>query len=370
MAEPLKHFFDADLVRSLAASFDGVFPRFNSRKFVVECLDGLDDLELLARGGRVAEVMRRHLPDDFADAAAIIVRSLGPELDRSDHFGLAPFRYLPHVIFVGRYGLGHFDVSMDAQYELTKRFSAEWSVRAFLVEHYAATYARLQAWARDPNVHVRRLVSEGTRPRLPWAPRIRAFQDDPSPVIALLELLKDDPERFVQRSVANNLNDIAKVHPDLAADVCQRWSVGAPPGRAWIVGHALRSLVKAGHRGALETLGFASAPKVAIEGARLTPGRVRLGGTMRFSFELVSTSRRDQDLRVDYAVHFVKANGSRRPKVLKLRRLVLGARARVPLEGQVSFAEMTTRTHRPGRHLVELIINGLTFPLGELEVCR
>jgi len=130
------------------------------------------------------------------------------------------------------------------------------------------TYARLLEWTRDRNVHVRRLVSEGTRPRLPWAPRLRAFQADPRPVIALLELLKDDPERYVQRSVANNLNDIGKDHPDLAVEVCRRWSASAPPGRAWIVRHALRSLVKTAHRGALETLGVGGKPRVQIGKAR------------------------------------------------------------------------------------------------------
>src|SRR5262249_34126743 len=155
-----------------------------------------------------------------------------------------------------------FEPAMRAQYELTKRFSAESSIRAFLMQYPEATYARLLEWARDGSVHVRRLVSEGTRPRLPWAPRLRAFQDDPRPVIALLELLKDDPERYVQRSVANNLNDIGKDHPELAVEVCRRWSARTSPGRAWIVRHALRSLVKKGHRGALEAVGAGSRPKV------------------------------------------------------------------------------------------------------------
>jgi 3-methyladenine DNA glycosylase AlkC len=367
MAEALKHFFDAALIRSIAASLRAAYPALRTRAFVAECLDGLDDLELIARGGHVADVMRRHLPERFPAAAEILVASLGPELDRTEGSGLAPFRYLPHVTFVGRYGLADFEPSMRAQYEMTKRFSAEWSIRGFLIEHPARTHARLRLWASDRSVHVRRLVSEGTRPRLPWAPRLRAYQDDPAPVIELLELLKDDPERYVQRSVANNLNDIAKDHPDLAVDICRRWSADGPPSRRWIVGHALRSLVKAGHGGALATLGYGAAPAVAVAVDRL-PRRVRLGETLRFSFEVASTSTRDQELLVDYVVHFVKASGAHSPKVFKLRRVALAPGERARLEGRVSFAAMTTRTPRPGRHRIEALVNGQVFPLGELEV--
>src|SRR4029453_10690801 len=205
---------------------------------------GLDRLELLQRGWHLAEALQAFLPQPFAKAADVLVASLGPELDGTEQFGMALFRYLPHVLFVQKYGLDDFEAAMQAQYELTNRFSAESSIRPYLAKHPEKTYARLVEWARDDNVHVRRLVSEGTRPRLPWAPRLPDFQKDPQPVIALLELLKDDPERYVQRSVPNNLNDIGKDHPEIAIDVCRRWMADATPARAWIVKHALRSLVK------------------------------------------------------------------------------------------------------------------------------
>ena len=213
MAEQLKHFFNEELVRSIASELGRAYAPLRQIAFVDSCMAGLAELELVARGAHIADVMYRHLPQPFAAAAEIVVASLGPELARTDEFGMAPFRYLPHVLFVRKYGLDDFEAAMRAQYELTKRFSAESSIRAFLVRYPEETYARLREWASDENVHVRRLVSEGTRPRLPWAPRLRAFQEDPRPVIALLELLKDDPERYVQRSVANNLNDIGKDHP-------------------------------------------------------------------------------------------------------------------------------------------------------------
>jgi 3-methyladenine DNA glycosylase AlkC len=281
---------------------------------------------------------------------------------------MAPFRYLPHVLFVQKYGLEDFEIAMRAQYELTKRFSAESSIRAFLVQYPEQTYERLVEWARDGSVHVRRLVSEGTRPRLPWAPRLRAFQRDPQPVIALLEMLKDDPERYVQRSVANNLNDIGKDHPDLAVEVCRRWSIDATPGRAWIVKHALRSLVKQGHGGALALMGAGAVPNVAIDNVRLSPRNVMLGGRLRLSFEIVSTVRKQQTLLVDYAVHFVKANGATKRKVFKLRRLDLPAGGRVRLASAVSFADLTTRRHYPGRHRLEALINGAVHPLAAFDL--
>jgi 3-methyladenine DNA glycosylase AlkC len=369
VAEPLKNFFDDGVVRRLAQSLRAAGGDLNVPAFVRDGTRGLAALELTGRGWHLAETMQKHLPT-FPAAARILIESLGQPLPVSGVQGMAPFFYLPHVLYVSKYGLDHFESALQAQYELTQRFTAEFSIRPFLVRYPEATYERLRAWAADPNAHVRRLVSEGTRPRLPWAPRLRAFQENPKPVLALLELLKDDPERYVQRSVANNLNDIAKDHPELTVATCRRWLKDAPAGRRWIVGHALRSLVKQGHPGALEALGVGKNPAVRVDALELSPRRVRLGGELRFELTLVSTARAPQDLLVDYAVHFVKANGSRRPKVFKLKKVSLGPAELVTLRGKVSFQNLTTRTHHPGEHLLELLVNGNSFPLGSFEVHR
>jgi 3-methyladenine DNA glycosylase AlkC len=368
VAAALKHFFDERIVRAIADDLKRAYPALRKGPFVAACLNGMADLALMARGWHIAEAMHDHLPRPFAKATEVLIASLGPELERTESFGMAPFRYLPHVCFVQKYGLDDFEAAMRAQYALTKRFSAESSIRAFLVRYPEATYERLRQWTQDDNVHVRRLVSEGTRPRLPWAPRLRTYQEDPRPVIALLELLKDDPERYVQRSVANNLNDIAKDHPDLAVAVCRRWLEGAPPARAWIVRHALRSLVKKGHRGALDLLGVGGKPKVALSGVRLTPASARIGETVRLSFDLASTSNKPQELLVDYAVHFVKANGAARPKVFKLRRITLPPAGRVAMDSAISLKDMTTRRHHTGRHRIDVLINGTAYPLGAFEL--
>jgi 3-methyladenine DNA glycosylase AlkC len=370
MADDLKSFFGQRVVEGLAQDFARAHPRFDSSRFVAESLEGLESLELLARAWQIAEAMRRHLPEKFPSAARVLLRSLGPELNVTELAGMEVFRYLPHVFYVSKYGLDFFDDAMRVQYELTKRFSAEFSIRAYLVKYPDQTYARLCEWARDSNVHVRRLVSEGTRPRLPWAPRLRAFQQDPSPVLALLEQLKDDPELYVRRSVANSLNDIGRDHPDVTVETCRRWLKGSTREREWVVNHALRSLVKKGHPEALKLLGVGAVAKIRVKAVCFTTRTVRIGGELEFSFDLVSVGRSRQSLMVDYAVHFVKANGSTSPKVFKLKRLDLSPGESATLSGRVSFREMTTRKHHPGLHRFDALINGKAFPLGVVRLLR
>jgi 3-methyladenine DNA glycosylase AlkC len=230
------------------------------------------------------------------------------------------------------------------------------------------TCAQMLAWARDADAHLRRLASEGLRPRLPWAPRLRAYQADPAPVLAVLEILRDDPVRYVQRSVANNLNDIARDHPALVVATCRRWSHDAPAGRAWIVRHALRSLVKAGSRDAIGILGGAQAARGRIGTATITPRRAARGGSVPVAFEVESLAASPQRLLIDYAVHFVKASGATRPKVFKLRTLTMAPGERVRLCASVSLAAMTTRRHHPGQHRVEAIVNGDACLLGAFHV--
>lgn len=367
MGEPLKSHFAVPVVRKIAAMLRAAHPAFPERRFVAEASKGLDDLELVDRARHVAGAMRRALPDDFDEAARIIVASLGPPLGGTESFGMGPFLYLPHVIFVSTHGLDHFESAMAAQHALTRRFTAEFSIRAFLDRDPERTLARLRVWARDPDVHVRRLVSEGTRPRLPWAPRLRAFQRDPRPVLELLELLKDDPEPYVRRSVANNLNDIGKDHPGLLLDVGERWSRDARPERLALVRHALRFLVKKGDRRALRILGFEGGGKIVVKG-RLAPRRLRIGESCRIDLALENRGRAAQAVVVDLAVHFVKASGETRAKVFKVRDLVLAPGQKAAAAKTISFAQRTTRRHHAGRHRIDALLNGRAVPIGHVDV--
>lgn len=243
------------LVHNLAL----VHPKFDGASFRRAALAGLQPLTILQRGQHLATALREHLPARYEDAVAILLRSLTPPLTKTADFGLAVFFYLPHVSFVATYGLDAehnggddpFDVSMHAQRELTRRFSAEFSMRPFVVRWQDRTLERLLEWTRDPDPHVRRLCSEGTRPRLPWAMRIPALIKDPRPVLPILEALKDDVDLYVRRSVANHLGDIAKDHPELVFDLCERWLDGASAQRRWMVRHALRHPAKKGVAAAL-----------------------------------------------------------------------------------------------------------------------
>lgn len=370
MPATLKSAFGRETVRRIAAMISAVHPPFDAAAFEADALRGLSAKELLARGDHVAAALRRHLPAAVPEALDVLVRSMGPELggDALDGQGLAPFLYLPHAAFVRAHGAAHFEAGMAANDALTRRFTAEWSIRPFLEREPARTFARLAEWARDPSVHLRRLVSEGTRPRLPWAPRLRALVLDPAPGLALLELLKDDPAEYVRRSVANHLNDVSKDHAALAVETCRRWLEGASPARGRLVRHALRSLVKAGHPGALALLGHGAPPRVTVRGARVEPARVRIGEAATFRATLRSRAEAPQSLAVDLAVHFVKASGAARPKVFKGRVLTLAPGGSAEVTKRISLAVHSTRRPNPGPHVVELVVNGVRLPGARFDV--
>src|SRR5688500_16172149 len=368
----LKTFFSPTLVRRLATDLARAHTGFDERAFIADACAGLNRLELLDRGRHIATALASHLPPAYPEAVDVLLRSLGPELpgDEIIGVGMAPFFYLPHSLFIAERGLDHFELSMQAQRELTKRFSAEGSIRPYIARYPEETFALLRKWARDANPHVRRLVSEGTRLRLPWAMRVAWLDSHPERVIALLEMLKDDSSPMVRRSVANNLNDLGKVYPTLLVTTCAAWLEGkrVSAERRALVEHALRSAVKRGEPGALQLLGYGDKPAVALERVRFQPRRVAIGGSVAMTFELLSKSKKSQDLLVDAAVHFVKANGKARPKVFKLRRVVLPPGGREIMGARFSVAVHTTRKPRTGVHAVDVIVNGVAMPAGSFDL--
>jgi 3-methyladenine DNA glycosylase AlkC len=367
MAYQLKDQFGESAPRAIAQMIRAVHAPFPHEQFLRDVAQGYGPLSLTGRGFHVAEALRRHLPADYPLAVSILLESASQPHEHRATGGMAGFLYMPHLYFIARHGLDHFEDSMRAQHALTQRFTAEFSIRAFLEKHPERTLARLREWTEDPSHHVRRLVSEGTRPRLPWAPRLRAFQQDPRPVLELLERLRDDPEQYVRRSVANNLNDIGKDHPSLLTEVARRWLRGAPPERRWIVRHALRSAVKRADAGALKALGFGGKAQVSIRGVRITPARPKIGSDVTISFDLVSTAARAQSVMADLVVHFVKARGTG-AKTFKLRKVDLPARGRVHLSKKLGLAQLTTRRHYPGVHRVEALLNGQARRLGSFSL--
>lgn len=372
MAAELRDCFSPAMVRRLGASLVAASPRFAVTEFVARAGRGLGPLTLMARAQHIADAMAAALPAPFPDAVAIVLRSLPPaqpaDADEAVGDGLGPFFLLPHTLLVAAHGQAHFAEAMAAQHALTQRFSCEFSIRPFLRAAPERTLAVLRGWASDPSAHVRRLVSEGTRLRLPWGQRVPWLDAHPAEVFALLEHLRDDPSAMVRRSVANSLGDLARVVPADVVATCARWQRGASPARAQLIRHALRSLVKRGDPAALALVGATAGAEVELAGAQLTPARPRIGEQVRLRATLQSRGDAPQTLVIDYAVHFVKASGAPRPKVFKLRRVELAAGAAVELAATLSLAQRTTRRHYPGPHAVELRVNGRALPLGTFQL--
>lgn len=374
MAEPLKNAFSPALVRGIADDLARVRRGFRHAAFVRQATDGLERLELMARARQVCAALHAHLPADYGEALGVIVASLGPPLTVTEGFGMAVFRYLPHSQFIAEVGprhAQHLDASLAALHALTRRFTAEWAIRPFIEQHHDATMRTLARWIDDENAHVRRLVSEGTRPRLPWAGRLRRFQQDPTATLALLDRLVDDPETYVRRSVANHLGDIAKDHPDLAVATAKRW-IGERDSaeRRWIAAHGLRALTKRGHVAALTVLGVGGKPAVTLRGTTISPRRVRIGGTVAIATTVRPTGKQAQELRIDLVVHYVKAGGGSSPKTFLVDRVRLDAGMDLAIRHTLRLADLTTRKHHPGEHRIDLQINGERFPLGAFTLTR
>ena len=354
MAEPFKNMFREETIHNLAEALEAAGP-LDIDAFTADAMDGLELLELKDRVRHLSAMLRRHLDAGYGAAIAHILRALPPPLS-SDRTVTSGFVIWPLCQFVEDHGVDDPDISLPALYELTRRFSAEFAIRPYLLKYPGRTLDLLSEWAEDEDQHVRRLVSEGSRPRLPWGQRLHFLIEDPTPLLPLLEKLRDDPEEYVRRSVANSLNDIAKDNPDVVVDLCKRWLKGASKDRRRLVRHALRSLVKQGHPGALELLGFAP-PEVRVV-SFTGPKNATIGNTVQLELSLRSTSDQQQNLVIDYALHSPGANGRTTRKVFKWRTTKVKAGTDMLVRHTHSFRPVTTRPTRPGAYLFELLING------------
>jgi 3-methyladenine DNA glycosylase AlkC len=373
MPEPFKNLFNRTVIGGMGEHFSRAWPGFDRVAFFKMASKNLDTLELKERSAQITDAIAAFLPGNFEQAAEIMLASLSPDDEagiastESRSLGIAGWAIMPMSHYVGLYGLQSFELSMALFREMTKRFSSEFGIRFFLLEETVKTLSVLETWTRDPNRHVRRLVSEGTRPRLPWAMRLPAFIEDPSPVLALLEVLKDDEEEYVRRSVANNLNDIAKDHPDRVAQTAERWLKGAGKDRTRLVRHACRTLIKQGHQGTLRALGYGP-PRIDLKKLELSSPRVQFGDALEFELCLLSTSGRPQSLIIDYAIHHRKANGTTAPKVFKWKNTTLGPLTALSAKRKHAFRKITTRVYYPGTHVLEIFVNGISLGSRNFEL--
>lgn len=363
--DAFKNLLNAALVRSTGTALARHAKTFDRKRFETLALAGLDDLEMKARAMQIADALEATLPARFDDACRIIESALAAPIDVDDlagarhdmSNGLAGWIVWPLGEFVARRGANDPERALAALHALTQRFSAEFAIRRFIVDHRALTLATMQRWTRDPSAHVRRLASEGSRPRLPWGLQLKSLIADPTPALPILAALQDDPSDYVRRSVANHLNDIAKDHPALVVDWVRRHLRDATPQHRALLAHASRTLVKQGHAGMLALWGAGT----AFEGRctlKIGPTRVTVGDSVAMRLSLRSTSSAAQTLLIDYAVHHVKANGSTSAKVFKGWKLTLAAGESRTLSKQHSFKPVTTRRYHAGMHSIEMSING------------
>lgn len=363
--EPFKNLIGAAVVGDIGHHLHRTDNRFDRRRFESLALQGLEDLALKARVLQVADALLATLPADVDQACGRLEAALGPPGEgddlaslRTSPAGLAGWAVWPLTEAVARLAAVHApERGLAALHAMTQRLTAEFAIRPFLVHHQGLALATMSGWLADPSAHVRRLVSEGSRPRLPWGLRLQALVNDPSPTLPLLRALQDDPSAYVRRSVANHLNDIAKDHPGRVAQWLAEHLPGAPPARVALLRHACRGLVKQGDPAVLAAWGLGQAFRGRAD-LSLRPDPVRVGDALKLTLILTSSSPKPQRLVIDYAVHHVKANGSTSPKVFKGWTLALGGREQRVLERRHSLRPVTTRRYHPGPHRVDLRING------------
>ncbi|HSP43739.1 MAG TPA: hypothetical protein VLO11_12765 [Luteolibacter sp.] len=351
--EPFKNELSADKARIIGAAIRRVRAGFSLRRYHRGLDDALEPLELKQRVHCIAARIEECLPDDPRAMFPILTDALAAD-------GMRGFLVWPLTEIVARRGLGHFPESMRALREMTGRFTAEFAIRPFLRAMPEKTFGQLHGWCDDPDHHVRRLVSEGSRPFLPWGGNLTELLDPPHPTLGLLEKLHRDPSDYVRLSVSNHLNDIAKRHPEMVVETLARWKKSAPRNPQWekLARHACRTLIKQGHPAALELHGFGDAGLLEVVSLKLVRNTVRLGDCL--DYELVIRNRGRTALRAlfDYAIHHRKANGSLSPKVFKGRVKPLAAGETWQIRGSHPIRPVTTRVYHAGMHRFEPRING------------
>ncbi|WP_235957433.1 DNA alkylation repair protein [Sphingopyxis microcysteis] len=334
-------------------------PRFDRAAFLAAATGGLEALSIMERVRHIADALRPALPADY-DAALDVITVMAPRLTHG-------FQAVAVTEYVARYGLDDFDRSMDALAALTRFGTAEFAIRPFLALDADRALATMAGWTSSDDEHVRRLASEGGRPRLPWAARVPALKADPTRAADILEALKADPALYVRKSVANHLNDIAKDRPDWLLDRLADWPQ-VDPHTAWIIRHALRTLIKQGEPRALALIGVGHGAAVTVRNFVVEPAVVRLGDRIAIDAEITSTAAENQPLVVDYRVHYARAGGKSAAKVFKWKTFDLAGGEAVALRINQTIRDFTTRRHHPGRHTVELIVNGQTVGASGFEL--
>ncbi|QYH19957.1 DNA alkylation repair protein [Corynebacterium aquatimens] len=362
MAPKMKEYFNAETAEKLGNQLG-----IDGAEYAAWVAPRVGELEILGRVTVFAEGLKDRLPEGYGEAVQGIVARLGPELLEGEGYFNHAFHLWPVSRYIELYGLDEPELSLDAIEALTRAFTGEWAVRPYLERYPELTLARVHEWARSGSHNVRRLASEGIRPRLPWARVHTPFVADPTPIIPVLEQLHADESLFVRTSVANNLNDISRTHPELALETAGRWAASSAPHATWMVERGLRTLIKRGDAGALALAGYGAGEYIAVQDLSFPP-RATVGEAATLKVTLANTSAEKQELLAEYRLHFLKKNGQRRPSVFRLGKFTLAPGERLTVEKQHVFRLTSTRTYYPGTQAISVVVNGRESDQLEFEL--
>ncbi len=350
--EPLKEMFNKRFYTQFAAEFKRVDKNFKSDQFIKEMLLGIEPLSLNERMRKTSHTLKNYLPPDYKKTITIM-RQVIQNTPRG-------YTNLVFPDFVSIYGHDDVDTSLDALKHFTQFGSSEFGIREFLKRDFNKIIKVMNAWAKDKNAHVRRLASEGSRPRLPWSFKLDEVIKNPKSTQSILEALKADDELYVRKSVANHLNDHSKDNTDFMLQVLKAWDK-KHPHTAWIVKHASRSLIKKGNANSLALFDFEKDPKIRIQNFKILKPKINLGQNLEFAFELVSEKTKTQKLVVDYIIHYRKKGKELSPKVFKLKEIDLNAKETISISKKQMMKDFTTRKHFAGEHFLEIQVNGKVY---------
>ena len=350
--EPLKELFNKSYFLHLADEIKKAFKSFDSINFVKEVTQNLNSLSLIERMRNTSIVLKNYLPQDYKKAISILYKVI-PNTQRG-------YTNLVFPDFVGLYGHNHFDISLEALKYFTQFGSSEFAIREFLKRDFDKTIKVMNQWAKDKNHHVRRLASEGSRPRLPWSFKLDEVINNPKSTQSILETLKTDEELYVKKSVANHLNDLSKDNTEHMLQIIKSWD-NSNMHTAWIIKHASRTLIKKGNVQSLAIFDFEKNHKLKLENFKIIKPKLKLGESLQFEFDIVSEKTTNQKLVIDYIIHYQKKGKELSAKVFKLKELTLKPKQKTTISKKQVFKEFSTRTHFSGTHFIEIQINGKVY---------
>ena len=369
MAEPLKNIYNDIFFGELQASLRKAMPGFDTKKFTAAVKNkAWSNMELKQRMRHLSTVLHDQLPGDYTAKLALLLKLAEalPSQSNLQYPGLA-YMYIPD--FLEQYGLNNIDLSLKAMEKISMITSCEFAIRPYLLASEKKVMKQMLAWSKHRHENLRRFSSEGCRPRLPWAMAIPSFKKDPAPVLPVLENLKNDTSVYVQKSVANNLNDISKDHPELVIAIAEKWQ-GSSPAADWIIRHGCRGLLKAGNKDALYLFGTTADIQCTVSNIRLSKGKIKIGEGVRFAFALELKEKKPSKLRIEYAVYYQKANGSLSKKIFKIREGVYDHSNSYSFDRKHSFKDLTTRKHHAGKHAIAVIVNGNEYAREEFTLIK